>query len=869
MTRYFALKCPPFAAIFGQIVLACALVTSISAAETQSSEAQKWEADSRGFETVVAPFFEQHCVACHGESSPEAELNLSTGIPNDFLDLSAKGHWGEVVNVLNSHEMPPETEAQPAPEEVAKVVDWITQQMSRAELMRRDSAIVLRRLNREEYQNTISDLTTVDFDISGFPMDPAAGGFDNNGAALTLSPLHMELYVDAARKILDEALVQGDKPPVINWRIQFESGSSDSNRVTYDGQRLIVNGGNNPVEGDYKILHHTNWDKNLNTRDFALKNEGEYILRIRAAGKVPTREQVIASAEKILRNRMEEQIQKNPKGEKWHREQYERDLEHFKTDRMYDYGPPRLKLVQTLGGQPRVIAEFDVPTTLDDPGVYEVRTRFTTEKAGVTIEYGYSLPRELENFWFQSHDSFARPELWVDWLEIEGPVFDSWPPPGHKQILGNIAGNKRPNRADAKKILAEFMPKAYRRPVTSDEVSRKLELFDQVAPTSETLIDAIKTPLIAVLVSPEFLYLSEPSSASASDGTHTPRTLNDYELASRLSYFLWSTMPDDQLLELAHRKTLRDPQELTDQVNRMLADPRSSEFIQNFAGQWLSLREVGANPPAPDLYPRYDRHLEVSIVREAEEFFREILQNDLSALNLVKSDFVVINERLGRYYGIPGVRGDQFRRVPVPEGVARGGIVTQASMLTITSNGTRTSPVKRGTWVLKNVLGIDPGLPVANAGDIAPKVPGIDKATVRQRLEIHRELPQCARCHNKIDPLGFALENFNAAGEFREKEGFGYKGRIGDNDPLIDASAKLPDGTEFVGVTGLQDALMAQQDLFLTCLARKMFTYAIGRELVIADEPVIKEAVEHMHQNDETPRSLVQFIVHSELFQSK
>ncbi|MCA9033439.1 MAG: DUF1588 domain-containing protein, partial [Planctomycetaceae bacterium] len=185
-------------------------------------------------------------------------------------------------------------------------------------------------------------------------------------------------------------------------------------------------------------------------------------------------------------------------------------------------------------------------------------------------------------------------------------------------------------------------------------------------------------------------------------------------------------------------------------------------------------------------------HLETSIVGESEAFFAEVLRSRESAMNLVKSDFAVVNERLARYYGIPNVRGDAFRRVPLPEGVPRGGVVTQASVLTITSNGTRTSPVKRGTWILKNILGTDPGLPVANAGDIAPKVPGIDKATVRQRLEIHRELPQCARCHSKIDPLGFSLENFNAAGEYRTQEGFGYKGRIGQNDPLIDASAVLP-----------------------------------------------------------------------------
>ena len=328
-------------------------------------------------------------------------------------------------------------------------------------------------------------------------------------------------------------------------------------------------------------------------------------------------------------------------------------------------------------------------------------------------------------------------------------------------------------------------------------------------------------------------------------------------------------MPDEALSQLAERGELANKQALAAQVERMLADPKSEAFVENFAGQWLGLREVGANPPAADLYPRYDRHLELSIVAESKAFFREILQNDLSVMNFVRSDFVVINERLGRYYGIPGVRGDHFRRVAVPEGVHRGGIVTQASVLSTTSNGTRTSPVKRGTWIMKNVLGIDPGLPVANAGEIAPKVPGLDKATVRQRLEIHRELPQCARCHNKIDPLGFALENFNAAGDWREREGFGYKGRIGKNDPLIDASSNLLDVTEIVGVDGLQNALMEQQELFLKCLAGKLLTYALGRELGIADQVHVEAAVKHLKENGDTVKSLLTFIATSEPFRRK
>ncbi len=818
--------------------------------------------DEIGFRDVISPFLKTHCLKCHGPEKKEGQLRVDQQLKNEFLDPTSKEKWGEVINVLNSHEMPPEGEPQPKPDEVARVVDWITEQMTQAELIRRDGVIVLRRLNRDEYRNTIRDLIGVDFDVSGFPQDPPAGGFDNNGKALTLSPLHTELYLEAARKILDRALVEGDRPPAIKWRFEPETGDSDSNRVKYDGNNAIVNGGRNPVKDGFKVLHHDSWDKHLNARDFKVKHEGEFIVRIRAAGRVPTREEVVETARLKLAERRDKQTKENPKGEKYHVAQFETDLKHFETDRMYDYGPPRLKLVQTLGGQPKTIAELDVDAPLKEPMIYEVRTRFNTESAGLTIEYAYAIPRVLENFWFQGHDEFARPELYVDWFELEGPLFESWPPPSHQRILFESPKSKTDERGYVHDVLARFMRRAYRRPVSEAEIDDKLKLFDLVRKDEPSFLQAIKTPLFAVMVSPHFLYLAEPVAPTA-------QRLSDQELAARLSYFLWSTMPDDELFRLAESGKLRDPKTLTAQVNRLLADSKSDAFVRNFAGQWLGLREVGANPPAADLYPQYDRHLEVSIVDESRAFFAEILKHDLSVMNFVGSDFVVINERLARFYGIGNVRGDQFRKVAVPDGVHRGGVVTQASVLTITSNGTRTSPVKRGTWVMKNLLGTDPGLPVANAGDIAPKVPGIDKATVRKRLEIHRQLPQCARCHNKIDPLGFALENFNAAGEWRDQEGFGYKGRVNRDDPQIDASSKLPDGTEITGVDGLRTALRQKEDLFLKNLAGKLLTYALGRELGVADQPTVKAAVEHSKKNGYTMRSLLQFIVTSEMFGTK
>lgn len=837
----------------------CCLATSLALAADPAIRS-----DAAGYQKLVAPFLKTYCQDCHAGAKPEGDFSIELArLSYQFAEASTRGQWREVVNVLNSHEMPPEKERQPPAAEVAAVVDWITQQAVQAELALREQQVVLRRLNRAEYRNTIRDLIGIDFDVSGFPQDPPARGFDNNGSALTMSPLHIELYLNAAQQILDRALVEGDRPESIRWRFDPKAGPADRTRLRIDARNNpLVNGNNNQQEGDWVVVHHHSWDKTVGARDFRVPTPGLYTIRIKAAGRRPTREQVVSAAEKILVHRRDEQDMKNPKGKKWTQEQLERDLDHFRTDRMYDYGPPRMKLVLQLGPLPRTIAEFDVPASPEEPGIYEFTTRFTTETAGIGLVYDYEIPRVLENFWMQSHETFARPELMIDWFEVEGPIYDSWPPASHTRLLFPSPLQTSNETAYAREVLTRFMRLAYRRPVTKDEVEAKLALMTANR-NGKSFIEAIKLPLVAILTSPNFLYLSEAQPGSK------PEPLDDYQLASRLSYFLWSSCPDKELYQFAEQGQLRNPQVRQQQVDRMLSDPKAAQLTTNFVGQWLGLRDVGANPPASDLYPQYDRHLETSIVGETEAYFREFLEHDLDARQMIRSDFVTINERLARFYDIPNVRGDEFRRVPVPDSVHRGGIVTQASILTITSNGTRTSPVKRGTWILKTLLGTDPGLPVANAGEIAPKVPGIDKATVRQRLEIHRELPQCARCHSKIDPLGFALENFNAAGEWREREGFGYKGRIGRDDPLIDASSRMPDGTEINGLAGLQSAMLAREDLFLKSLATHLLTYALGRELGLSDQPAIDRLVSDMKQNGYTVRGLLKSIVTSEAFAAK
>ena len=876
-------------------IVALTLISMLSSSTfLAAQEDLEWQADRKGFDEHVNPFLERFCFDCHQGSSAEANLQLDRDLKNDFFDPVESAHWREIVDVLNSHGMPPKDSEQPTVEETATLVDWVTHQLILAEERRRENVIVMRRLNVDEYRRTINALFGIDYDTSHFPEDPPAGGFDNNGSALSLSPLHLELYFESSQQILDQVITVGEPPDSISWRFEVESGDSDRNRVRYDGQNLIVNGGKNQVIDGFKVMHHESWDRKLNVRPFQVPAAGEYLIRIRAGAKVPNRSEVVESAAEFLAERRERDDSKRPDRSKYHLEAFERDLAHFQEDPMYEYGPPRLRVIQHLGGQPKVIAEFDIDATHTAPEVYEFKVHFTTERAGITLEYAYSLPRVLENFWFQSDDRFARPEVWVDWFELQGPTIEPWPSAAHSKLFegtdyehnpcaeSNSDEPKRIKRMspaemeDARIILGRLMRQAYRRPIEPSELDVKLATFTQSRTSGNSFEHSIRLAISAVLVSPNFLFLSErlppathPKESLDASSPPNPRELNAFELATRMSYFLWSGPPDERLTSLAEDGSLLQPSVRQREVNRMLADPRARALADNFAAQWLGLRDVGANPPAADLFPRYDVHLEQSMREEPKAFFMEILEDDLSITNFIQSDFVMINERLARFYGIPNVQGDHFRRVSIGKESHRGGVMTQGSMLTITSNGTRTSPVKRGTWLLETMLGISPGLPVANAGEIAPKVPGIDKATVRVRLEAHRELPQCARCHNRIDPLGFALENYDGSGRWREKEGFGYKGRIGRNDPDIDASSQLPDGTAINGIHDLQLALLDRKQEFYHCLASKLASYAIGREIGITDQVTLDTIVEKTQQGDETLRDIIQAIVASKLFLTK
>ena len=448
--------------------------------------------------------------------------------------------------------------------------------------------------------------------------------------------------------------------------------------------------------------------------------------------------------------------------------------------------------------------------------------------------------------------------MFVDWVEVSGPIFPDWPPKSHKSLF--FAGDNRQDAEYVREIFARFLPRAYRRPVTEAEMDGVVTVVERARQKGIGFHDAMRMGLARVLCSPGFLFIQEPTTDAS------PRRLNDYELASRLSYFLWSSMPDEELFELAKSGRLHETDVLTAQVDRLLDSPKAEAFVEGFAGQWLQIREFGSVMPAAEYKRDYDQELEDASRREAYAFFREVLANDLPITNFLDSDFVMINERLARHYGIEGVEGPQIRRVAIQPEHHRGGVLGMAGLMTYLSDGTRTLPVRRAAWVKTQLFGDPPGNPPPNAGEIQPNTAGA-KLTVRQRLDLHRNEPTCASCHAKLDPFGIALENYDAIGMWRTKaNGEGFRGR---NAPELDVSGSFPNGETFTSLEDYKAGLLRQKDDFTQNLATQLLTYALTRPVGYSDGKTVKVITDVTQREGYRLRPLIREIVRSEFFQSK
>ncbi len=755
------------------------------------------------------PFFDQHCVKCHSGEKPKGDWRVDD-LKSDFTIKNNRELWESVLEQIEKGDMPPKSKPRPPASEVRELMKWIGTQLDA--VSGKEGRVVLRRLNRIEFENTANDLLGTDAKLQDMlPMDTAANGFDNVGDALHTSSFLMDQYLIAAEAALDQAITNRPKAPKLE---QKHVGLKEAYQVKSNSEKVF----RKQEDGRVVMFSSSQW---VSATMFYIGERGKYRFRMSVSG--------IQSA-----------------------------------------GKPVTFSVKSGGGgmggaKAHLVSYFDAPA--DKPTLIEF-TDHMEPRTSINI-----LPYNLPNAQTVSKvgaEAWDGPGLAIDWVEMEGPLNDVWPPASHRQIFGDMKQGKSPiyNQSDrvevisdspmvdADRILRKFARRAFRRTVTDADMKPYLDLVAAKLAEPQSFEKAIRVGLGAIMIAPEFLFMRE-----------APGKLDAFALASRLSYFLWSSMPDEELLTLAEQNRLNEPEVLKAQVERMLKSPQAAAFTRNFTGQWLNLRDLDFTMPNQIVYPHFDEMLRESMQRETELFFEEVLKDDLSIANFIASDFTMLNGRLAKHYGIEGVDGWDFHKTKIPPESHRGGLLTMASVLKVTANGTSTSPVIRGAWVLDKILGTPPNPPPANVSSLDPDTRGT--TTIREQLAKHRQLESCASCHVEIDPPGFALESFDVIGGYREK--YVLDGRPANfrTGKAVDSADVLPDGRSFRNIDEYKKLLLADQDQIAQAFSTKLITYATGGPPMRTQRVKIDTIVSKAKAKGLGFRTLIHEIVASELFQNK
>ena len=775
-------------------------------------------ADDSAFQKTVQPFLSKNCLTCHSEKMQSGGLSLTNA------DARKPELWAKVQEKLSSGKMPPPGLPAPNKAELAAVIDWI--RTTGAPIREGDPGrVTARRLNRVEYNNTIRDLLGVAIrPADEFPVDDSGYGFDNIGDVLSVSPMLMEKYVDAAAKVSRLAIYGETLPPKPTVLARL------LNRRSPDANDVLAKG---------SYLPYSMRGAMYGTWTFPV--DGEYEFRLRIANFRGGDEVVTPVAGRG---------QKKGGGGRGPRAAPTPEQLKAREEAARLAAPPR-KLVLAVDGTPIITEVIEGVTAFGyDRGEYTARVPVKAGERSFRASFpelaDLSDPRKNIN-------PDMRRGLFVDYMEIVGPFNpNSQPPDSYKRIFicGHAKGQHRPECA--RRIVDNLLQRAYRRPVTAQEVNAKLRLVTMAQKEGDSFEEGVRLALEATLVSPNFLFRVERDPQGA-----TQRTINEYELASRLSYFLWASMPDDELMRAAREQRLRKPGVLEAQVRRMMADPKSKNLVDNFAAQWLQLRNLGRTKPDPARFPTVDDELLDAMRHETSLFVEAIIKEDRSILDFIDAPFTFVNGPLAHHYGIPGVSGEEFQRVNL-DGEQRGGLLTQGAILTVSSYPTRTSPPVRGKWVLENLLGAAPPPP-------PPNVPVLDESklagtlSMRARMEQHRKDPSCSPCHNLMDPIGFGLESYDAVGSWRTTDG----------SAAIDTAGVLPDGKSFSGAKDLKQILKSQSDAFTHNLTEKLMTFALGRGLERSDGTVVEHVAKQAAANDYRFSSLVLEIVNSKPFQMR
>lgn len=797
------------------IGLACAALLLLQASERGPHYAVG--ADPKANEAAL--FLAKHCQECHSGAKPKGKFHLDQ-LAGDLADKAVQKRWQAALEQIKIGAMPPKGKPRPEEKDAQALADSVHGRIAVAEAARRAThgRVVLRRLNRVEYENTIRDLLGIHIDVKELlAQDSAADGFDNVGSALHISSFALERYLEAADRALSVAISNHPKPPPV---IKKRYSLKDQHQVKLTTEKVFRH-----VEDDGVVLFTSSPWQAVSVSHFYPPDRGTYRFRISA--------QAFQSNGKVVTYRVSS---------------------------------------GALRGKEGLLGYFDAPA--DKPAVVEI-VRHQEPRSTIAI-LPYGLPRSTVVDKVGA-DKYDGPGLAVQFVDIEGPLHETWPPASHRRIFGDLpqapapafnfrdrveVASKDP-AADAERILKAFARRAFRRTVSDDDIKPFLKLVNDKLEQKQSFEQAVRVGLLGILAAPDFLYLQEK-----------PGRLDDFALASRLSYFFWSSMPDDDLLALAEQGKLR--QALRPQVERLLKSPKAAAFTENFVGQWLALRDIDFTEPSHILYPEFDHMLKVAMLRETELFFEEVLKNDLPLTHFVASDFSMLNGRLAQHYGIPGPDGWEFRKTPLPPDSHRGGVLTMASVLKVTANGTYTHPVHRGVWVMERILGTPPPRPPDGVSAVEPDIRGAK--SIRDLLAKHREVGACASCHTQIDPPGFALESFDVIGGWRDHyriSGGGKPVSVNgqrmpyNQGPKVDPSDELPGGKKFANIDEFKALLLADKDQLARNLAVKLVTYGTGAAPETADKPEIEAIVGKVRGKQYGFRTLIHEIVQSKLFQEK
>ena len=834
------------------VALAAAAITSLAAPPPTAPPAAH---PSATFENTVQPLLEKNCYVCHNESLKSGGLNLQAYTSAESV-LRDRERWDKILYRLESGEMPPKSMPRPDAAELAAAKAWLNGEFDRADSALKPEAgrVTARRLNRSEYNNTIRDLLAVDFSpTNDFPQDDSGYGFDNIGSALSLPPQLMEKYLAAAEKITQQAIFGPGvvKPTVVRHQPIYRPGTDggDNSRfadqlpytiVNYDVTGLALPSALHtthyfPAEGEYefRVDPEGNRPEPSDPLTVVIWIDGKEAARIEDFTRSETGEDFgsLEGADKLVRTRV-------PAGEHW---------VAISALRLYEGLPAK------YGGLKPTSKPAPPPPDLDK------LLAGLKPKPGATPEDLKDLEQRRANVIARNTKPIQITDVSfrVNFVEITGPFSQTKGPSPESLKKIFVCGTQ--DAACTRKIVSDFARRAWRRPVTTPEVDRLLALVNDDRKRGDSFEQSIATGLQAILVSPQFLFRIErdPAPARGNAADNPQHAITDYELASRLSYFLWSSMPDDELLRCADQHTLHQPEVLNTQVKRMLKDPKSHALVSDFGGQWLEFRALESVRPDVNRFGKFDDYLRMSERQETELFFENIIREDRSVLDFLNGKYTFLNEKLAEFYGIPGVQGPEFRKVDL-SGSQRGGVLTQGSVLTVSSYPTRTSVVLRGKWVLENLLNAPVPPP-------PPNVPLLDESTVgtakslRAQMEEHRANAICATCHSRMDPIGFGLENYDAIGQWRTEDG---------KFP-IEGTGSLTNGKTFTGPAELESVLAQQPDVFAGAITEKMLTYALGRGLEHYDRPAVKQIEAGLARDNYRFSSLVLGIVNSLPFQQR